>query len=333
MDQHVTPIRWGIAATGKIASQFASAFGHLDDQSELVAVGSRTAATARQFATAHGLPTAHPSYQALADDPGIDAVYIASLQPGHVSDALTFLNAGKHVLVEKPMALSAGEADQMIAAAQANNRFLMEAMWMRFNPGPVAAVDLITSGAIGAIRSVTADFSIVVPDDPEHRLRSLAKGGGALLDLGIYPLNLAWWLLGPPREVTAEGTVTGGVDSQCTITAAWPDCTATLTSGLDTAGSLTATVEGTHGTVTLNAPFHATSEVTMTDRHGSSRLLTTAGGSLHYQVAEVNRCLAAGQQQSDRNPWATSRDILAVCDQIRASLGVRYPSEGSGQQP
>ena len=327
MDPLTGPIRWGIAATGKIAGQFATAFRQLNDDSELVAVGSRTAETAERFAAAHHIPTAYASYQDLAEDPSVDAIYIASLQPRHVDDAVMFLNAGKHVLVEKPMALSAAEADRMIDSATANDRFLMEAMWMRFNPGPRAAVNHIIAGSIGTVRSITADFSIVVPDDPNHRLRSQEKGGGSLLDLGIYPLTLAWWLLGKPHEITAEGTVDGGVDTHCRIVASWPDSSATLTCGLNTVGPLHALIEGDRGTVTIDAPFHAASTFTWTDAEGRHDVVSTDGSSLHYQVMEVNRCLAAGQQQSVENPWTTSRDILAACDHIRTALGVRYPTE------
>ncbi len=327
MDPQHTPIRWGIAATGKIAGQFANAFSELDDQSQLVAVGSRRADTAQQFAETHAIPTAHASYQALADDPNVDVVYIASLQPGHVGDALTFLNAGKHVLVEKPMALSAAEVDQMIDAAQRHDRFLMEAMWMRFNPGPVEAVRMLNEGAIGPLRNLAIDFTISVPDDPRHRLRSLDHGGGALLDLGIYPLTLAWWLLGEPTTMTVDGTVERGVDTQCTINARWGDTTATLTAGLNSTGPLSARIEGDQGVLTIEVPFHSASQITLTGPDDDQQRIDTAPGSLHFQAAEVNRCLRAGERQSSRNPWATSRAILAACDTIRAELGVRYPTE------
>lgn len=322
-----------MAATGKIAGQFARAFANLDDDSALVAVGSRQAETANVFAAAHGIQTAHPSYADLAADPTIDAVYIATLQPGHADDAVMFLEAGKHVLVEKPMALSAAQVDRMTTAAEANGRFMMEAMWMKFNPGPLDAVRRVHAGEIGEVAHLDIEFSIAVDDDPEHRLRSLAKGGGALLDLGIYPLTLATWIMGLPTEWEANGTVDGGVDTQCTIDARFsnagrPDASARLACGLNEAKPITATIVGTEGTLTMASPFHAASTITITDPDGTTRETVTSGiGSLHHQVAAVNRCLRVGEQQCLDHSWAVSRSVLNICDGVRTRLGVRYPGE------
>ncbi|MEM9517748.1 MAG: Gfo/Idh/MocA family oxidoreductase [Actinomycetota bacterium] len=325
MARHDGPIRWGIAATGQIANQFATAFAKVADvDASLAAVGSRRRETAEAFATEHGIDRAHGSYGELAGDDEVDIVYVASLQPGHADDAVRFLDAGKHVLVEKPMALSAAQLDRITAAARANDRFAMEAMWMRFNPGPVAAVEAVTQGAIGSLIRLDIDFSLAVPDDSDHRLRSLEKGGGGLLDLGIYPVTLAWWLLGQPGSWTVEGEVAGGVDTRCVIDATWADTTATLSCGLDGAGPITARLTGTDGEIELTAPFFATSVIR---RSGSDGEFPAA--SLHWQVDEVHRCVRAGERESSRNPLATTRAILAWCDEIRAELGVRYPAEGS----
>ncbi len=333
MRPHRGTINWGIAATGRIAGQFARAFAELDDDSALVAVGSRRAETAAEFAAAHAIETAHPSYAALAADRGVDAVYVASLQPGHADDAVMFLEAGKHVLVEKPMALSVVQVDRMTAAAAANDRFLMEAMWMRFNPGPVQAVHRIHAGEIGAVVHLDIDFTISVDDDPDHRLRSLTKGGGALLDLGIYPLTLATWIMGVPTEWEASGTVDAGVDTQCTIDARFSapgraDASARLSCGLNDSAPITATIIGTDRTLTLAAPFHAASSITIADPDGTLReSITTEPGSLHHQVAAVNRDLRAGERQCVDHPWSASRSVLAICDRVRAQLGVHYPVE------
>ena len=325
MTPHHGPIRWGIAATGGIAASFATAFASVSEESaSIVAVGSRRTDTAEAFATDHGIGRAHGSYAALAADPDVDVVYIASLQPGHVADAVRFLEAGKHVLVEKPMALSAREVDRITAAADANERFAMEAMWMRFNPGPVAAITTIESGGIGALRHLDIDFSLDVPTDGDHRLRSLEKGGGSLLDLGIYPVTLAWWLLGPPVAWRVDGEVDGGVDVRVVIEVEWEDATGTLSCGLDEAGPITAVLRGEDGELTIPAPFFATDRFWV---DGAERVHPAA--SLHWQVDEVNRCLRAGERESSRNPLATTRAILAWCDEIRAQLGVRYPTEGS----
>ena len=327
MQEHLRIVNWGISSTGSIASQFAKAFRNVNGGT-LRAVGSRTQQRADQFASEHQIPWAHGSNTALGEDPDIDVVYVASLQPHHVKDAVMFLEAGKHVLVEKPIALNAVEVDRMIAAAQANDRFLMEAMWMRFNPAHRAAIKSIRDGAIGEVRRIHADFSFNLPFDPEHRLWNLETGGGALLDLGVYPLTLAWWILGEPADVNAVGTVHESlVDAETTLLCRWANgATATLTCGLTVDGAHAARVDGTKGFVEFPAPVHTTHTVIMQNASGRQAINKTPA-SLHYQVEEVHRCLAAGEQQSQHMPWATSRALIALCDKARAQLGVRYPNE------
>lgn len=327
MERHQGTVRWGISSTGNIAGQFAKAFTNAQDAA-LVAVGSRTQERADQFAAAHQIPRAHPSASSLAADPEVDAVYVASVQPAHVHDTVMFLEAGKHVLVEKPIALNVAEVDRMTAAAQANDRFLMEAMWMRFNPAHIEAVQRINDGVIGEVRRIHADFSFSVPFDLNHRLWNLGTGGGALLDVGVYPLTFAWWILGEPAKITAAGHVAeSGVDAETTLLCSWPNgATATLTCGIDVVGTLTARVEGTDGFIEFPPPAHATNTIVV--QSGAEREeITESPASLHYQVDEVNRCLAAGEQQSPQMDWATSRAMIAACDAIRAELGVRYPSD------
>lgn len=325
VEPHAGPIRWGIAATGRIAADFARAFRNVgpEEDASIVAVGSRKASTAEAFALEHDIGRAHGSYAELAADPAVDVVYVASLHPGHANDAIMMLDAGKHVLIEKPMTLSAAGAERAFDAARANDRFAMEAMWMRFNPAPVEAVRQIHAGVIGPVEHMDIDFTIAVPDDPDHRLRSLPKGGGSLVDLGIYPLTLAWWIAGPPRSWHVTGEVVDGVDTTCVIEAEWDGITAHLTSGLDERGPLTATIRGRDGVVELHAPFHAADRFSVDGAPPAE----FPPASLHHQVYEVHACLRAGTPESERNPWATTRAILAMCDDVRARLGVVYPSE------
>ena len=327
MEQHQGIVNWGISSTGNIAAQFADAFSNAEG-GQLVAVGSRTQEGADQFAEEHQIPRAHGSNADLAADPDVDIVYVASVQPGHVHDTVLFLEAGKHVLVEKPIALNVAEVDRMTAAAQANDRFLMEAMWMRFNPAHLQAIKRINDGAIGEVRRIHADFSFAMPYDPDHRLWNLDTGGGALLDLGVYPLTFAWWILCEPASITAAGLVAeSGVDAETTLLCSWSNgATATLTCGIDVPGTLTARIEGTGGFVEFPAPAHATDTVIV--QSGTEREeIKESAPSLHYQVTEVHRCLAAGELQSPQMPWATSRAMIAACDAARAELGVRYPSD------
>lgn len=324
MEAVTGPIRWGIAGTGGIAASFVTDFGRLDE-GEIVAVGSRSADSATAFATEHGIGRAHGSYEALAADPDIDAVYVAGIHPVHAPHAVMMLDAGKHVLVEKPIALDTGQVDSMIAAAERNDRFLMEAMWMRFNPAHVELMHRIEDGAIGEVRRVTADFSFAIPFDGRHRLWDRSKGGGALLDLGIYPVSLAWWLLGPPARIDATGHLSeSGVDDEVTLLCSWEGGkAAVLTSGLRLPGTMTGRIEGTAGSVELPAPAHCTNRATIHGRDGTEEIEAEPGG-LHHQVIEVHRCLRAGERESPRMPLATSRAIIERFDQIRASIGVHY---------
>ncbi len=331
MEPHTGPIRWGIAATGGIAAEFARAFARLDDgeDASIVAVGSRSRDNADAFAIEHGIERAHGSYGDLAADPGVDVVYVASIHPDHCATTIAMLEAGKHVLVEKPMALNVAEADRMIGAARRNDRCLMEAMWMRFNPTHVAAFEHIDRGDIGDLRRIYADFSFrLPPGSDDSRLVDIAKGGGALLDIGIYPLTLAWWAFGEPDVVHVVGhTHVGGADDEVSLLCGWDDGRSALLSCASAVnGTVAARLEGTEGSITLPAPLHATGAATM--QIGFETTEIAAGeGSLRHQVYEVHRCIRTGLIESDRMPLSTTRAMLACMDGIRAQLGVVYPGE------
>lgn len=332
MDPITGPIRWGIAGTGGIATSFAEAFPKLNDngaEGVMAAVGSRHLDTATTFAETHGIERAHGDYASLAADPDIDAVYVAGLHPVHAEQSIMFLEAGKHVLVEKPIALNRAQTDAMIAAAEDNDRFLMEAMWMRFNPVHVEVMRRLSAGEIGEVRRVTADFSFAMPHNPQHRLLDPEKGGGALLDLMIYPIHLAWWALGEPDHIAHHGHVgSTAVDDEINLFATWSSgATALLTSSVRLPGSMAARIEGTEGVVELPFPAHASHEATL--RSGpDSTTIEAEPASLHHQVVEVHRCLRAGENQSPRMPWELSQTVMGHFDRIRADLGVRYPADG-----
>ena len=325
---HRGPIRWAVAATGAIADRFAREFGAVADPgAELAAVGSRAPGTAQAFAARHGIGQAYGSYEALAAA-DIDAVYVANLAPFHCPLTKLFLEAGKHVLVEKPMALNAAEVAEMAEAAEANDRFLMEAMWMRFNPLHRRVAALVADEAIGEVHRIQADFSIAVDFDPGHRLWSLEAGGGALLDLGIYPVSLAWWLLGEPSavdHVTHAGPT--GVDDDVSLLLGWETgAAAVLTTSIRSTGSTAARIDGAAGSITIETRFHSAAAARLHTADGSTDL-TAEASSLHWQVDEVNRCLREGLRQSPDHPNSTPRAMLARFDAIRADAGIRYPTE------
>src|SRR3569833_909144 len=205
-------LRWGILSTGGIAEAFVTDLALLS-AAEAVAVGSRTAQKAEAFADRHGIARAHGSWQALADDPDVDAVYVATPHHAHYAATMACLRAGKPVLTEKPFTLDLATAEQLVEAARSAGVFLMEAMWMRCIPGIRRLAGLVADGAVGELTEVRADFGIKGPPADTHRLRAKALGGGALLDLGVYPVAFAHLFLGAPAKVEAWARLTsGGVD-------------------------------------------------------------------------------------------------------------------------
>ena len=206
-------IRWGILGTGWIADLFTKDLlmaGH-----KVTAVGSRTAAGAQRFATQFGIARAHASYEALAADPEVDIIYIATPHPMHATNAKTALLGGKHVLIEKPFTLNGDEAQQVVELAASRGLVALEAMWTRFLPHMVRVREILASGVLGPIRSVSAFHVQDLPDDPAHRLNAPELGGGALLDLGIYPISFTWEVLGQPSSIQASARFREtGVDSQ-----------------------------------------------------------------------------------------------------------------------
>ena len=195
------PVRWGILGAGGIAATVGADIAASPD-SEIVAVGARDADRAAAFAQRLRIPTSYGSYAELVADPHVDVVYVATTHGQHHEHALLALRAGKPVLVEKAFTLNARQAREVIAEAQARELFCMEAMWMRFNPLIRRAKQLAADGAIGDLVCVRADLLAYFPFDPAHRLYDLAAGGGALLDLGVYPVHFAWLFLGRPDTRT-----------------------------------------------------------------------------------------------------------------------------------
>jgi len=320
-----TPIRWGILSTGGIAATFVDDLRLLPD-AVITAVGSRTEEAAKQFAATHGIPTAHGSWRALAEDPEVDVVYVATPHSGHVAATMTVLDAGKAALTEKPVALDVAQATELFAAARERDLFLMEAMWTRFNPVVQRALELVASGAIGRVTSVSADFGFLAPDDETHRLHARALGGGALLDLGIYPATIAHLFLGPPDEIRAWADLgPQGTDRNTAMILGYASgALASLTCSLVSATPWLAVVAGTHGRIELPSvmcPQHLTLH-----RGGSAEVidLSYRGKGYHFEAAEVNRCLREGLTESPTMPHAESLAVLTTLDRVRAQIGVTY---------
>ncbi len=322
------PLRWGILATGRIAAKFTADLTLLPD-AEAVAVGSRSAEAAAAFAARYGIPRAHGSWTALAADPEVDAVYVATPHSAHYLAALTCIEAGKAVLVEKPFTLDVPTSAALVEAARRRGTFLMEAMWTRCLPAVRRLAELLADGAVGEVTMVQADFGFTAPAEPDHRLRDPALGGGALLDLGIYPITLAHLALGAPQTVAAVAALSAaGIDTNTGLLLGYPSgAVATLACSIVAATPCTAAISGTAGRIELPTRFHCPSGFTLY-RPGHEPAAVEApfeGWGYHFEAAEVARCLRAGLTESPLVPLQTTLATMAILDTARAQLGIRYP--------
>lgn len=321
-------LRWGILATGGIARSFTQDL--LDAGHTVGAVGSRAPGAAQAFATEFGIPRAHGSYEQLAADPDVDVIYVATPHPMHLDAALLAIAAGKHVLVEKPFTLTAAQATRIAAAAATAGVVAMEAMWTRFLPHMVQLRALIAAGAIGDVRTVIADHTQALPTDPSHRLQNPELGGGALLDLGIYPVSFAVDVLGLPTAVQAHASMTPtGVDRQTAMILEHEGGRqSVLHCALDTAGSNRAIVIGTQGAIELDRVWYTPTALTRYDRDWQvvERFEPEVSGrGMQFQAAELERRVS-GERPSSL-PIDESVAIMGVLDRVRSLIGLRYPGE------
>ncbi len=320
-------IRWGILATGGIATSFVADLARLPE-AEIAAVGSRSPASATTFAAAHRIPRGYGSWAQLAADPEVDVVYVATPHSAHHAATRLCLEAGKAVLCEKPFTLDLATATDLVTLARTRGIFLMEAMWMRTNPAIRRLVEVIAGGAIGTVTHIAADFGLAGPFPPEHRLRARALGGGALLDLGVYPLTLAQLLLGPPGTITAQARLSAeGVDENTAIVLGYDSgALATLHCGLLGDTARRATITGTDGRIELPRPFFCPDGFTLVPAGGVPEQvrMPIAGGGLGYEAEEVMRCLRAGATESPLVPLDETLAVMATLDAVRERIGVTY---------
>jgi predicted dehydrogenase len=323
-------VRWGIIATGAVAREFAEGLSSVPG-AELAAVGSRSREAADRFGDAFGVLGRHSSYEGLAQDPGVDVVYIATPHTLHRDNTLLCLNAGKAVLCEKAFAINANEAQEMVARARLKKLFLMEAMWNRFHPVVLEFRRLVEDGAIGEPRLLVADFGLGAPFDPRSRLFDPALGGGALLDLGVYPLALASLLFGHPSRVSSQARLgTTGVDERAGIVLGYDDGRlAVLHTSLREKTPSEASLFGDRGSLRLHGPIFRPTAVTLSrPGHDDERIEPVVeGNAYNYEAMEVMRCLAAGLTESPSMTLDESLSILRTMDDLRASWGLRYPGE------
>jgi predicted dehydrogenase len=323
-------VRWGVLATGGMAAAFTTDLLGMPD-AEVVAVASRSAAPAQAFAERFGIPRAYGSWAELAADDGVDVVYVATPHSAHREAAGLCLEAGRAVLCEKPFTLNVREAQELVALARGRGLFLMEAMWMYCGPVVRRLVELVRDGAVGEIRAVHADFGLVGPADPGHRLRDPAVGGGALLDLGVYPVAFAQLLLGEPDRVQADALLSPeGVDLNTGMLLGWDSgATAALSCSIVADTPLTASVSGTKGRIEFSRGFFHPEGFVLHREGREPEEFTVAGrrDSLQHEAAEVMRCLRAGETESPLVPLDGTLAVMRTLDAVRDRIGVRYPAD------
>ncbi|MFE6227690.1 Gfo/Idh/MocA family protein [Streptomyces sp. NPDC057854] len=324
-------VRWGVLATGGIAERFVTDLAGVDG-AEAVAVASRSEASARAFADRFGIARAYGGWDGLFADPEVDVVYVATPHHAHREAAGRALEAGKAVLCEKAFTLNAQEAAELVGLARDRGLFLMEAMWMYCNPLIRRLAELVRDGAVGEVRTVQADFGLAGPFDAGHRLRDPAVGGGALLDLGVYPVAFAQLLLGEPDSVQAHARLSPeGVDLSTGMLLGWSDrgATALLSCSIEADTPLTATVTGTEGRIDVPRGFFAPERFTLTRNGAEPEEFTHTDDphSLRHEAAEVTRCLRAGATESPLVPLDGTLAVMRTLDAVRDRVGVRYPSE------
>ncbi len=324
------PIRWGILGTGAIAAAFATALRQVTDAT-LFAVGSRSQTSADDFAQTHDVGRAFASYAELAADPDVDVVYIASPHTAHFEHTMLCLGAGKHVLCEKPFALNSTQTEQMVALAKHNGLFLMEAMWMRFIPLIIELRRRVDAGEIGPVRMIQADFGFRATRNPHSRLFNPELAGGALLDLGIYPLAFSALLLGAPTEITSLANIgTTGVDEQSAYVLKHEGGElSVLASALRTQTSMSAWVYGTDGRIHLPKQFWRAKEMVLyrNEMETESIHLPYAGNGYQFEAQEVVDCLRAGKTESEIMPLRDSEALMGTMDTIRRQWGLKCPNE------
>jgi predicted dehydrogenase len=323
-------IRWGILGTGfiahlQVADLVANGFS-------VTAVGSRSQESADAFAAEFGIPTAHASYDDLVADPNVDIVYVSTPHPFHAENALLALRAGKHVLIEKPFTLNADEAREVVQAAADANLVVLEALWTRFLPHLARIREIIAAGTLGEVRSLIADHGQNLPKDPQHRINNRELGGGALLDLGIYPVSLAFDLFGSPETVHAIAAKTAtGVDRQTAMVFGYRDGQqALLHASLDTAGPNTASIIGTEGRIEIDSVWYSPTTFTVFDSTGAvieryEQAVEHRG--MQFQAWEAERLIDAGLTSGEILAPEESVRIMETLDEVRRQIDLVYPGE------
>jgi predicted dehydrogenase len=317
-------IQWGLAGPGKIAGQVAADLAGINKN--FTAVASRDKAKAQAFADTHGVSKVYGNYAEMFDDDEIQAVYIASINTQHFPLAKQALEAGKHVLVEKPFTLNASQARELYELANSKGLLIMEALWSRFLDHWLKLPEIVES--LGGVRSIEADFSVEITH--VKRLTELELGGGALLDLGVYPLSLIQMILGKAKKISTQGETQNGVDKNLTAELSYENGHAVFTTGFDSNGAVTAKIICGSGQIEIKSRFYEQAELTAFNEQGE-KLLTISpqhpGRGMQEQFVWFEQSVQEGRLELENFSQRDSLEVLEMMDDIRNQLGVIYPGE------
>lgn len=333
MNGNTKKLKWGFLGLGNMAHVFLDDLLKVDG-SELVAVASRNESKAKKFANQYQVSTFYNSYEELLEDPSIDIIYIATPHHNHAELAIKSMESGKHVLCEKPLAVNRYQVQSMIDASKKNQKFLMEALWSRFNPCINSVIDHIKDGDIGTVSYINADFGLVIDKGSTHRIHISETAGGSLLELGVYPVFLAYLIFGKPIKIVAAGKLNPktGTDIQAGIILEFEKGIANLYSGFTAESDMVAKIYGDEGRIYLDPFWHETESYSivkgnLTNYSNQDYSIPTKGKGFTYEIEECQKCIASGKIESSKWSHQDSLNLIEIMDEIRSQIGLRYPFE------
>ena len=318
-------INWGIIGLGNIANQFASDL-LLIEEANLVAVASRDLIKAKDFAKQYNSPKAYESYEALFADDQVDIVYIATPHDSHAELTIKALENGKHVLCEKPLALSYKDAVRMTEASKKYNRFFMEAFWTRFMPSVKEVLEKVNQRIIGDVNYVKADFAFYADEAAGGRLFDKNLGGGALYDIGVYPLFLSYLMLGIPKEITAKSIYSkNGIDLQTSMILHYGKAQAVLHASISSESDMKAIIGGTQGHIQLNAPWFMADGYSIVKNNQEEIVsLPNLGKGYAHEAIECHQCIRNNQIESELWSHQNSLELNKIVEEIKNKIGLPF---------
>ncbi len=331
MKKHLTSLQWGIIGLGNIAHYFCKDL-QLVEKASIGAVASRSIDKAEKFAAQYRVEKSYGNYKDLLADSNIDIVYIATPHHSHAKWSIEAMNAGKHVLCEKPLAINQSEVKAMIEAAQKNGVFLMEALWSKFNPSVKTCIEYARSGnVIGEVNRLYADFNFHQEATDNHRLFNMELAGGALLDVGIYPAFLAYSIFGVPDQILASARFhRTGADLQTSAIFQYKNATANISCGFASYSDMQAKIYGTEGQIFIEPRWHEAQGYTLRHLQKGKTIkvdLPTKGKGFTYEIKECIRCIGERKLESECWSWKNSLELMQILDEIRRQIGLKYPFE------